>query len=156
MEFVRGETCPDTVRELIAEYTKWLGRDLEFQHLEHELEDPGFKYFPPNGETIVAVEDGRALGMVAYNRHNAKRCEFKRLYVRPEVRGRHLGHELMVRIIDLAVAAGYEEMVLDTILPLQQAIGMYRRYGFVEIPPYYRNPMKDVIYMSLDLTRLRA
>ena len=58
MEFVRGETCPDTVRELIAEYTKWLGRDLEFQHLEHELEDPGFKYGIANAILVKVNQIG--------------------------------------------------------------------------------------------------
>ena len=50
--------------------------------------------------------------------------------------------------MDHAKASGYKEMVLDTIEPLQAAIHLYKKHGFVECNPYYHNPMDDVIYMS--------
>ena len=49
------------------------------------------------------------------------------------------------------MASGYKEMVLDTIEPLQAAILLYKKHGFVECEPYYHNPMDDVIYMSKEL-----
>ena len=96
---------------------------------------------------IVALENEMALGMAAYHRHSAERCEMKRLYVRPEARGQHLGDTLVNEIIRLAKEAGYKEMVLDTIKPLTAAINLYKKYGFKECEPYYDNPMEDVIYM---------
>ena len=83
----RRENCLTEVRALIKEYTDALGRDLSFQHLDEELQDPAHKYTAPNGELLVAVENGALLGMVAYHRHSDTRCEMKRLYVRPEARG---------------------------------------------------------------------
>ena len=136
------------VRELIIEYTKRLDRDLSFQNIEDELKDPAAKYTAPEGELLVAVgEADNVAGMVAYHRHNSERCEMKRLYVRPEARGMHLGDMLVGEIIEHAKAAGYKEMVLDTITPLKAAIGLYKKNGFTECEPYYDNPMDDVIYM---------
>ena len=89
--------------------------------------------------------------MVAYHRHNESRCEIKRLYVRPEARGMHLGEKLMTAIIGKAAEAGYKELVLDTIEPLKAAVSLYRKLGFEECEPYYNNPMDDVIYMSKKL-----
>lgn len=40
---------------------------------------------------------------------------------------------------------------LDTIRPLTFAIRLYEKEGFAEIPPYYDNPMPDVIYMGRTL-----
>lgn len=37
-------------------------------------------------------------------------------------------------------------MVLDTIVPLQSAIHMYKKLGFAECELYYHNPMPDVLY----------
>ena len=89
--------------------------------------------------------------MVVYHKLNDKRCEIKRLYVKPEARGMHLGELLVKKIIECAVSAGFGEMVLDTIAPLQSAISLYLKMGFEKCEPYYYNPMSDVIYMSKKL-----
>ena len=147
-----GKDYIPQVRNLIIEYTSSLNRDLTFQNIDAELADPAFKYTPPEGELLVAVDSAdHVVGMVAYHRHNEERCEMKRLYVKPEARGQQLGERLVVEIIDHARAAGYREMVLDTIVPFQMAIGLYKKHGFVECEPYYNNPMDDVVYMSKKL-----
>lgn len=143
-----GKPYLDQVKDLIVEYTNWLGRDLSFQNLDKELADIAEKYTAPNGEILVAVDDNDVvLGMVAYYQHSDTRCEMKRLYVRPEGRGHALGDKLIVEIMEHAKASGYTEMVLDTIEPLQAAIYLYKKHGFAECEPYYHNPMDDVIYM---------
>ena len=147
MEIKDGKDYLPQVKELIAEYTKRLGRDLSFQHLDEELSDPAQKYTAPNGELLVAVENNKVMGMVAYHKHSNIRCEMKRLYVRPETRGTHLGEKLAKEIIAHAETAGFKEMVLDTVTPLKAAVGLYKKCGFEECEPYYNNPMDDVIYM---------
>ena len=151
MKIVDGKNFIPQVKELITEYTERLGRDLSFQHIDDELQNPAAKYTAPEGEILVAVEDHRVLGMVAYHRHDASRCEMKRLYVRPQARGLHLGETLVKEIISHAQTAGYKEMVLDTIQPLKSAIHLYEKHGFVRCNPYYDNPMNDVIYMMKKL-----
>lgn len=151
MEITDGKPYMNQIRERIMEYAQWLGRDLSFQDLEKELEDPAKKYTAPEGEILAAVEDGKVYGIVAYHRHSDIRCEMKRLYVCPEKQCQHLGEQLAVNIIEQARKAGYKEMVLDTIEPLQAAIHLYKKLGFEECEPYYDNPMDDVIYMRLDL-----
>ena len=141
------------VRALIEEYTRRLGRDLTFQHIREELDDIAAKYAPPNGELLVAVEESTVLGMVAYHRHSETRCEMKRLYVVPAARGRYLGERLVSAIIRHAADAGYTEMVLDTIKPLEAAIALYKKHGFEECAPYYDNPMSDVMYMRRELAK---
>jgi ribosomal protein S18 acetylase RimI-like enzyme len=143
-----GTNYISQVRKLIIEYTKSLNRDLTFQNIEEELKNPAVKYTAPEGELLVAVDEtDHVIGMVAYHRHNAERCEMKRLYVKPQERGMHLGELLVKEIIEHAKQSGYKEMVLDTIVPLKAAIGLYKKNGFKECEPYYNNPMADVIYM---------
>lgn len=149
IKIVDGKPYLDQVKELITEYTQWLGRDLSFQDLDKELADIAEKYTAPNGELLVAINEKEiVLGMVAYYQHSDTRCEMKRLYVRPEGRGYALGDRLIESIMDHAKNSGYTEMVLDTIEPLQAAIHLYKKHGFAECEPYYYNPMDDVIYMS--------
>ncbi|MDY6465655.1 MAG: GNAT family N-acetyltransferase [Succinivibrio dextrinosolvens] len=151
MQIVDGTAYPDEVKKLIKEYYHRLGRDLSFQNIEAELDDPAVRYSPPQGELLVALENDEVLGMVAYHRLTSKRCEMKRLYLTPNARGRHLGERLVDTIIDHAKASGYEEMVLDTIKPLKAAVSLYRKLGFEECEAYYDNPMEDVVYMRKKL-----
>ena len=124
---------------------------ISFQNLDDELKDPAKKYTSPEGELLVAVEGEDVLGMIAYHKHSDTRCEMKRLYVKPSCRGMKLGEKLIEELIAHARQAGYKEMVLDTIVPLQSAIHLYKKLGFAECEPYYHNPMPDVLYFRKEL-----
>jgi ribosomal protein S18 acetylase RimI-like enzyme len=77
-------------------------------------------------------------------------CEMKRLYLRPQFRGKGLGRVLADRIIGEARRIGYRRMRLDTVEPvMKDAVGMYRRIGFREISPYCANPVAGALYMEL-------
>ncbi|QNM12205.1 GNAT family N-acetyltransferase [Absiella sp. AM09-50] len=149
MKIVNGIDYIEQVKIKIIEYTTRLGRDLSFQNIDEELSNPAIKYAAPQGELLVALDDHeKVIGMVAYHKHSDERCEMKRLYVSPECRGMKLGEKLVDEIIQHAKNAGFKEMVLDTIVPLQAAIHLYNKMGFEECEPYYYNPMDDVIYMK--------
>lgn len=124
---------------------------ISFQNLDDELKDPAKKYTSPEGELLVAVEGEDVLGMIAYHKHSDTRCEMKRLYVKTSCRGMKLGEKLIEELIAHARQAGYKEMVLDTIVPLQSAIHLYKKLGFTECEPYYHNPMPDVLYFRKEL-----
>lgn len=151
MKIVDGKPYIQQIKELIIEYAKWLGCDLIFQNLDDELKDPAKKYTSPEGELLVAVEGEDVIGMIAYHKHSDTRCEMKRLYVKPSCRGMKLGEKLIEELIAHARQAGYKEMVLDTIVPLQSAIHLYKKLGFTECEPYYHNPMPDVLYFRKEL-----
>lgn len=151
MKIINGKEYILQVKELILEYTHQLNRDLSFQHIDEELNDLSAKYTAPQGELLIAIENNVVFGMVAYHKHSDIRCEMKRLYVKPNARGLHLGDILVKDIIECAKASGYKEMVLDTLTHMKAAIHLYKKYGFEECEPYYNNPMNDVIYMMKKL-----
>lgn len=156
MKIVDGRSCLEEIRGLILEYAEMLGEDLTFQNFSEELEHLKEKYTGENGRLLAAVSaDGQVVGCVAYRRHNARRCEIKRLYVNPQYRGSGIGDVLVAAVLELAAADGYTEMVLDTLKRLEGAVHLYRKYGFREISPYYDNPLDDVIYMKKDLRGYR-
>ena len=117
-----------------------------FLDIEDELKGPSHKYTAPEGELLVATEANKVLGMVAYHRHSNTRCEMKRLYVRPTARGMHLVDTLVNEILAHAKKAGYQEIVLDTIVPPKAAISLYIKHGFEECEAYYYNPKDYNLY----------
>ncbi|NRB50318.1 MAG: GNAT family N-acetyltransferase [Saprospiraceae bacterium] len=140
-----------TARELVQEYVDWLGIDLSYQDYAGEFRTMEQMYSPPQGLLLLAEEAEGMAGCIAFREKGKDRCEMKRLYVRPEFRGRQLGKKLAQVCIEEAGRAGYKQMVLDTLPTMKGAVRIYKNLGFELIPPYYNNPVPDVIYLGLDL-----
>jgi ribosomal protein S18 acetylase RimI-like enzyme len=142
----------EQVRELFLEYAHSLGFSLCFQSFDEELAGLPGDYAPPSGRLILAQYRNDLAGCVALHKIEPEICEMKRLYLRPQLRGRGVGRALAEAVIAEARAIGYSKMRLDTVEPVMpNAVAMYRRLGFVEIEPYRPNPIAGALYMELGL-----
>jgi putative acetyltransferase len=57
-------------------------------------------------------------------------CELQKMYLLPEYRGQELGQALMTRLLQRAAAMGYRGCYLETLDAMQQALGLYEKFGF--------------------------
>jgi len=138
--------------DLMRAYARELDVDLCFQDFEAELEDLPSQYGPPTGSLLLAKRAGRAVGCVGLRpKGEGATCEMKRLFVEPAYRGHGLGEALCRAVLDEGRRLGYKHMVLDTLRSLTPALHLYQTLGFEEIPPYYDNPLDDVVYMACTL-----
>jgi ribosomal protein S18 acetylase RimI-like enzyme len=140
-----------TVRNLFLEYRDQLGVDLCFQDFDVELATLPGKYAPPAGRLLLAWRDAEAVGCVALRPLADNACEMKRLYVRLQARGEHLGRRLAVRICEEARDAGYSRICLDTLPTMVSAQALYQSRGFQPIEPYVHNPISGTRFLVLDL-----
>jgi ribosomal protein S18 acetylase RimI-like enzyme len=154
MKMIQARSPADIqhARELFEEYAAWLGLNLCFQNFDNELAQLPGEYVPPAGRLLIAIEDNQIAGCVALRGIGEGSCEMKRLYVRPNFRGRGLGRDLAESMLSAAREMGYERMRLDT-LPgkMDLALAMYRSLGFREIDSYYPNPVAGAMFMELAL-----
>jgi putative acetyltransferase len=142
----------EQARELFQEYAESLGFSLCFQSFDKELAGLPGDYAPPDGRLLLVECEGQLAGCVALHKLDQGICEMKRLYLRPQFRGKGLGRTLTERIIAEARQIGYERMRLDTVEPvMKDAVAMYHKLGFKEIAPYCANPMAGTLYMELQL-----
>ena len=142
----------EEVRSLFREYEAFLQVDLCFQDFEAELAGLPGRYAPPGGGLLLGKVAGKVQGCVAVRDLTPGCCEMKRLYVRPEGRGRGLGRALAERIIEVARDLGYARMRLDTLDRLEEAMRLYRSLGFDEIEAYYENPCEGVVYLEKSMS----
>jgi putative acetyltransferase len=139
-------------RELFLEYAQSLGFSLCFQSFDQELAELPGDYAPPRGRLLLATYAGGLAGCVALHGLERNIAEMKRLYVRPQFRGKRIGFALVHQLLAEAREIGYRSVRLDTVEPvMKDAVKMYRRLGFREIEPYRTNPIEGALYLQLDL-----
>jgi ribosomal protein S18 acetylase RimI-like enzyme len=154
MTEIQTAIIPDeipAIRGLFQDYADSLDFELDFQDFREELASLPGKYAPPMGSILVAKEKGETVGCVAVRPLGEEICEMKRLYVKPAHRGKSLGRNLALAIIEEAKKIGYEVMRLDTVVEMKEASALYRALGFQPINAYCFNPLPGAMYFELKL-----
>ena len=145
----------DAVRDIFREYASTLGVDLCFQGFDAELAQLPGDYAEPRGALLIAEVEGAVAGCCALRPLDTadypNASEMKRLFVRKAFRGFGLGRELAEAMLDRARQAGYACVLLDTLDDMESARALYADLGFVEIPPYYHNPIAGAHYLKVDI-----
>ncbi len=145
----------DEVRQIFQEYADSLNIDLEFQGFESEIAGLPGEYAPPRGQILLATVDGAIAGCCALRPIDdcdyPNAAEIKRLYVRKAFRGFGLGRQLTEAILDVALQAGYDHVLLDTLDDMESARALYTDLGFEAIAPFYHNPVAGAHYLKVSL-----
>ena len=143
---------------LLADYTRMLIEGepemapyLDQQGYEEELTHLEEKYGLPDGRLYVAAAQGRVVGCIALRRFDEMRCELKRLYVVPEMRGRGIARALTRQLIADARQIGYRQILLDTLPFLREAIALYESEGFRQVERYNDSPLSRTSFYCLEL-----
>lgn len=79
---------------------------------------------------VARDENGAPLGMGALRRHAAGVGEVKRMFVKPEARGRRIGEAILAHIEALARQEGFTRLVLETGTNFDAARRVYERGAF--------------------------
>jgi ribosomal protein S18 acetylase RimI-like enzyme len=143
------------LRSLFMEYANSLQVDLCFQNFNNELLNLPGDYRAPLGALLMATANSEFAGCCALRPLRSvdypNACEMKRLYVRPDYRGLGLGRRLTEKIMDAARLVGYGCILLDTLDDMESARTLYDDLGFVDVPPYYFNPIAGAHYLKATL-----
>lgn len=154
-DVVRVLDNPDdlaAVRELWREYWKSIDLPDDFQGFDEELQGLPGKYGEEGGALLIASIEGAPAGTIALRRLTDRAGEVKRLYLRPQFRGRRLGRHLVERVIERARAMGYQTLYADTLPIMTDALNLYARMGFETTGAYTTDPTPGAIFLKLRLT----
>lgn len=167
LQIIQVETTEQlsSVTQIIAEYIAWdrdktteLGINFDAVTWMHQYEQ-GFSnlpaiYAPPNGCLLLASYAGENAGCIALCKLDEQSCEMKRLYVRPDFRGKDIAKALVQDIIDRARKIGYSIMRLESANFMKDAHQLYYSFGFKDTAPFREIPdaIKPIeLFMELEL-----
>lgn len=99
------------------------------------LDDPEGQILAPGGRIFFVERDGQAVGCCALMAMDDGGFEVAKMTVAPEARGQSLSRRLMEACEAAAREAGAPRLYLESSSTLAPALGLYRSFGFVDLPP---------------------
>jgi GNAT superfamily N-acetyltransferase len=85
---------------------------------------------------VVAYEDGKPIGCGAIKEYAANTMEVKRMYVAPEGREKGIATMILTELENWARELSFIKCILETGKKQPEAIGLYRKNGYIVIPNY--------------------
>ncbi|THD67785.1 N-acetyltransferase [Robertkochia marina] len=127
---------------------EWLEQLFEVEEHDREILEKCEEYIIQKGGYIFFAKYKKEIvGCYALLRMDHNTYELGKMAVESKYRGLKIGQELMQHCIDFGKAEGWNKLVLYSSLKLGNALHIYRKYGFREIPleknsPYIRSSIK--------------
>ncbi|MCR4782141.1 MAG: GNAT family N-acetyltransferase [Lachnospiraceae bacterium] len=122
----------EVAKKLIREYSEIKGAESCFVSLDKELADLGTYY--KDGALLIGFENGNPIATIAIKRIDKDTCEAKRLYIKPEYRGKGYARNLMNKMLDRSRELGFKEVTFTTKPEVMRVgYGLYQRMGFEEV-----------------------
>jgi GNAT superfamily N-acetyltransferase len=133
---IRPESLESSVAlQLIASLNAELSGRYPEESARHFRLDPD-EVTPGRGAFLVAYWEGQPVGCGAVRRLGSHTAELKRMYVAPVYRGRGVGRALLDTLEAEARGLGVNRLVLETGVRQPEAIALYERAGFRQVPVF--------------------
>lgn len=85
---------------------------------------------------VVAYDGDEAVGCGAIKHYEDGVVEVKRMYVLSNQRGKGIAAQVLKELEQWAVELGYTKAILETGKKMPEAIGLYKKSGYVITPNY--------------------
>ena len=130
---------------------EWLEYFFQVEEYDYKVLSNSKKYIINKGGKIFFAESaGNIIGTVALMPTKNKLVfELTKMAVKPEYRNKGIGKKLLKKCIDYSKSNGHSSIILYSNKKLNNAIHLYRNFGFKEIKmekksPYLRANIKMV------------
>jgi GNAT superfamily N-acetyltransferase len=129
---IKDCTDYEVAKKLIREYSAIKGAETCFVSLDKELDDLGTYY--NGGALLIGFENENPIATIAIKRIDDDTCEAKRLYIKPDYRGKGYARALMNEMLNRSRKLGFKEVTFTT-KPAVMSVGygLYKRMGFEEV-----------------------
>ena len=126
--------CADTtiIKELFIEYSHIQGAESCFVSFDKEVNN--LESFYQGGVLLVGYEDEKPVACIAVKKIDDNVCEAKRLFIKPEYRGKGYARVMLNAMLDKSRELGFKKVTFTTKPSVMQiGYGLYKRMGFEEV-----------------------
>jgi putative acetyltransferase len=140
----------DSQNQDFIELVKYLDADLVKTDGEEHAFYNQFNKIDLIKHVIVVYENEKPLACGALKEFDSASMEVKRMYVKPEHRGKGLASAILLELENWATALGYQKCILETGNRQPDAIALYKKNGYEIIPNYgqYANVENSVCFQK--------
>lgn len=122
-------------------------------HDQEVLGNPEKYIIDPGGNIFFVRERERIIGTVALMKIAEDVFELTKMAVVPDQQGKKIGQRLMEHTLDYARSRKWNKLILYSNRKLENAIFIYKKFGFKEVPigennPYARGDIKMELIIS--------
>lgn len=140
--FNRADSSHEDFKKLVLLLDEELAqRDGE----EHAFYDQ-FNKIENINNVIVAYAGQQPVAAGAFKKFSPGTVEIKRMFVKPDFRGRGIAFQILQQLENWAAEFGYSYCILETGKKQPEAIALYKKSGYKVIPNYgqYKNVSNSV------------
>lgn len=137
----------------MPEFIRTTSDNPDFQNLTSELDDELCRIYNTNKEdyeeynritglptVILAYANGIAIACGCFKQFDTHRLELKRMFVKPGFRGKRIASMMVDELEKWGKELGYGTMILETGKGQPDAIALYRKLGYTDIPHFGEFP----------------
>lgn len=132
----------------------WLNKYFWVEpHDEEVLGNPQEYIIDPGGSIFLVKDENEIIGTVALMKMEEGVFELTKMAINPQQQGKKIGQRLMEHALAFAKQQNWDHLIIFSNRKLENAIHIYRKYGFEEIPIGENNPYsRGDIKMKLNLS----
>ena len=143
--FQYKESQLEKIRLILIEYLTFIANEAikppweRNVDVEHEVDftmNNLDKFAEPDGRLLLVEVDGQIAGTISLRKIREDCGEIKRMYIKPEFRGKKLGNLMIEKVINISEENGFSKLFLDTGLFMSSAVSLYKKFGFKETDSY--------------------
>jgi putative acetyltransferase len=134
------------VKELVISVLEEYGLQHDLSNTDADLFNIFNSYQKEGGYFCVIEKQGKILGSGGIFYLTASKCELRKMYLVPAIRGKGLGKFLLEHLLFKAKLLGFTYVSLETASVLKEAISLYKRYGFTEVTAKHLSCRCDQAY----------
>ncbi len=132
LKLVRTNSKNSDFRELVSE----LDNELSIRNGNIQVQYDIYNKIPFIETVVIAYWSKKAVGCCCFKKFENKTVEIKRMYLDTDYRREGIAQKMLSEIESWAKEKGFSDTVLETGHKMVEAIHLYKKMGYSQIPNY--------------------